>query len=347
MMKFFTYKQAMFYVLAFVSILFVGSCKKNEDNKAATKTIKVGLVSAGGFGDLSYNDLALSGLNRAAADLQVTSTPYEGVDPAAIQKGINYFVQENYDLIICMSYLAKSPAYQAALANPSIHFLLIDDTVSNAPSNMKCFLYQIDQATFLSGFIAAYWADKSDPLNPQAAWIGGIQIPVIEQFKVGYLSGIKHFNDVYKRNVATAGNYVGSFEDTLAGSNLAAALIANGADVIFPFAGRSGLGVLKTTKAQSKWAIGVDGDQYYSVPQVSDILLTSCIKKIDLTIYNEIKQYAQQGWIPASFALQGLSTGEVGYAPFHDYAPQIADSIKTRLNNIKNGLIDGSIKTGW
>jgi len=337
------------FTFLLLGIAALSSCKKDDDSTdTPTTKLKIGLVSAeSGFGDLGYNDLALAGLNQAGADLGVITESYDCNDSNDIKMGINYFVQNNFDLIFCLSYGAKYSVLQAALANPTKNFILLDDTIINPPSNVKCFVYQVDQASFLCGFLGAYWAEKKDPANPVCSWVGGIQIPAIEQFKTGYLSGIAYYNSSYNRNVIPDGNYTNSFSDTVAGANVATGLINAGADVVFPFAGECGLGALTATKAAGKWAVGVDVDQFISVPDVSTALITSCLKKINVTIFNETKKFRDNGWNSSGNFTTGLSTDDVGYAPFHDYETQIADSIKNEMITIKGGLINGSIVTGW
>ena len=104
---------------------------------------------------------------------------------------------------------------------------------------------------------------------------------------------------------------------------------------------------MSATKTAGKWAIGVDVDQYISEPSVSSILISSCLKKINVTIYNETKKFRDNGWNGSGNFTTGLPTEDVGYAPFHDYETQIADNIKIKLVNIKAGLINGTIVTGW
>ena len=338
----------LIFTFILLGVFIFDSCKKDDDPQPEPVKLKIGLVSAdGGFGDLGYNDLALAGLNQAANEFSIVTESYDCNNSTDIKTGIDYFLQKDFDLIFCLSYSATNSIKQAALANPTKRFVLIDDTLSNPPSNLKCFTYEIDQASFLCGFLGAYWARKKDPSNPVSSWVGGIQIPAIEQFKTGYLSGIQYFNTSYQSNVQSSGNYTGSFTDTLQGAAIATTLINSGADVVFPFAGESGLGALNATKALGKWAIGVDVDQYISAPRVSDILISSCLKKINVTIYNETKSFTQQGWSSGGNYIQGLSTNDVGYAPFHNFDSQIADSIKTKMLSIRNGLFNGSISTGW
>jgi basic membrane protein A and related proteins len=337
-------------VLIMIVFIFFSSCTKDNDSSVPpTPTIKVGLVSSvGGFNDRGFNQLALTGLNRAAGDMSnIIAESRESLDTAAIRSNIAYFVQEKCNLIITLGYDSDLPTLQAARENPSIKFALIDFAEPNSPSNMISFKYRVDQSAFLCGFIGAYWANLMDSQSPVASWVGGPDIEEIEHFETGYLSGISYFNTMYHKAVQSTGNFTTSFTDTLQGARVADSLITLGADVIFPFAGKTGNGALYETKSKGKWAIGVDIDQYVSIPDVGSILLTSCLKKLDNTVYNAIQYSTSSAWGTTKVYYGSLSSVDVDIAPFHDYDAQIPDSIKTAIGTIRTGIINGTIPTGW
>jgi basic membrane protein A len=338
-------KQILTLVMATLLILAIlVSCKKNDSNEP----IKVGLVSGvGGFDDRGFNQLALTGLTRAGNDLNVVVDSRASADTAAIRQNIDYFVQPNFNLIITLGYGATAPILDAAQKNPSIKFAVIDDSLKNTPSNMSCYVFRVDQPAFLCGFLAASWVNLKDPQDPIVGWVGGPQVPTIEQFRIAYLSGVQYFNNTYLKDIQTMGTYSSSFSDTLQGAMLADSLINLGADLIFPFAGKTGNGVLYKTKEKGKWSIGVDIDQYSSIPEVSGILITSCLKKLDNTVYDLIKKTASGEWEGNTINYGSLSGGNVEIAPFHDYDALIPDSIKNALNVIRAGINNETIPTGW
>ena len=109
------------FTFILLGVVALASCKKDV---VSTK-LKIVLVSADdGFGDRGYNDLALAGLNQAGADLGVTTESYNCTNINDIKSGINYFIQNNFDVIFCLSYGAKSSLLQAAKANPTKKFIL-------------------------------------------------------------------------------------------------------------------------------------------------------------------------------------------------------------------------------
>ena len=118
-----------------------------------------------------------------------------------------------------------------------------------------------------------------------------------------------------------------------------------GADVIVVLAGNAGSGSLRAAKDNGKWGIGIDVDQYYSLPDVSDILLSSCIKRLDTTIYTVTTQYLSGQVDVEKVHVGTLANHGVALAPYHDFENRIPDSIKTEIEVIKEGIIAGTIET--
>lgn len=308
----------------------------------------VGLVSgAGGFNDRGFNQLALMGLLDIAQDHNLKVAYRESIDTADFAPNIDTLVKGGYNLIILLGQEAAGAVLSAAEKNPSVNFVLLDYGNTEIPANLLYCVFQVDQSAFLCGFIGAYWAQLKDPLDPRSCWIGGMNIPVIQQFRKGYEGGIDYFNNKYHKTVGTSGFFANTFSDTLQGAKLADSLILLGAEVIFPFAGKTGNGALFKVKEKGKWGIGVDFDQYVSIPEVSEILLTSCLKKMNNAVYNIINEIETEGFRGQRIYYGNLSTVDIEIAPFHDYDALIPDSIRTELTAIRNGLKNGSIQTGW
>ena len=143
------------------------------------------------------------------------------------------------------------------------------------------------------------------------------------------------------------GYYATSFTDSLQGARLADSLITKNASVIFAFAGTTGNGALYKVKDAGKWAIGVDVDQYISIPKVGPVLLTSSMKALNVMVYNAIYGYCNSVFAGGTVVHGKLSNNGVGIAPFHNYDALIPDSIETALVSIETGIKDGTIKTGW
>ena len=88
-------------------------------------------------------------------------------------------------------------------------------------------------------------------------FVGGQDIPVINDFRVGYEQGARHVDS----EVQVLATYVGSFSDPARGKELGLAQIEQGADIVFGVASESGLGVIEAAQERGHYAIGVDSDQ--------------------------------------------------------------------------------------
>ena len=338
-------------IIGFLSLIILSqltSCSRDSDPLPDIPPPKVGLISGvGGFNDRGFNQLALMGLQKITQDHNLQSASRESNDTSDFTPNINALIGEGYDLIILLGYEAAGAVLPAAKNNPDVNFVLLDYSDAEIPANLLYYVFQVDQSAFLCGFVGAYWAQTKDPQDPIAGWIGGMDIPVIQQFRTGYEGGIQYFNDKYQKTVSSAGFFATSFSDTLQGAKLADSLILQGADVIFPFAGKTGNGALYKIKEKGKWGIGADFDQYVSIPEVSDIMLTSCLKKMDNSVYNIVNKVEVDGFTGQKIYYGNLSTVDIEIAPFHDYDALIPDSIKNELNSIRTGIKNGSILTGW
>ena len=82
---------------------------------------KIGLITdVGGVNDGSFNQSAWEGLQRAIADLGVEANYLESKTDADYAPNIEAFVDEDYDLIICVGYMLADATKAAAEANPDV-----------------------------------------------------------------------------------------------------------------------------------------------------------------------------------------------------------------------------------
>ena len=120
------------------------------------------------------------------------------------------------------------------------------------------------------------------------------------------------------------------------------------ADIIFPVAGPVGIGAMKAVKnnaaglSPAPMFIGVDVDQFISVPGNESIMLSSVLKRIDNAVYEAIKE-AMAGDFPSNLYVGTLKNDGVGMAPFHNFDAKVPAALKTEIDGLKAALIDGSV----
>ncbi|MCJ7618640.1 MAG: SUMF1/EgtB/PvdO family nonheme iron enzyme, partial [Anaerolineae bacterium] len=99
-------------------------------------------------------------------------------------------------------------------------------------------------------------------------------------------------------------------------------------------------------KERGVWGVGVDVDQYNTLPNEKDILITSTIKRLDMAVFNTVKSVLDGTFAGGGFYVGTLANEGVGMAAFHDFEGQIPAQIVADLEEIRLGIIDGTIDTG-
>ena len=89
--------------------------------------------------------------------------------------------------------------------------------------------------------------------------------------------------------------------------------------------------------------IGVDADFYETDPNTQDVVLTSILKNMQVSTYEAILE-AGEGDLDFTPYVGTLENGGVGIAPFHNFEDKVSDTVTAELEEIKAGIIDGSIK---
>jgi len=168
--------------------------------------------------------------------------------------------------------------------------------------------------------------------------VGGVDLPVIRNFQVGYEAGAKYIDE----EVRVETIYAGDFEDPAKGKECALALYSKGADIVFHAAGKTGEGVFEAAKEVKAYAIGVDSDQRYINP---DVIVASMIKGVGLSVFETIKKITEGSFEPGKVIYYGINEGgvDIGYGT-PDMKQIVPDEIKAKVEEIKAKVKSGEIK---
>lgn len=280
---------------------------------------KIGLIFAdGGLGDQSFNDAAYRGLMQAKQELPVDVIYVEPADIAEMEEHQRAYADLGLDLVIVIGFIHQSALTEVSADYPNIHFAIVDDVVDNP--NVTSLLFEEHQGSFLVGVVAGMMT-KSNTVG----FVGGMEVPLIRKFQVGFEEGVKWANP----DAQVLVNYAGAFDDPGRGRELAISQYERGADIIYHAAGGTGSGVIDAAASNDFYAIGVDSDQDYMVPGK---VLTSMIKRVDLAVYEVIKA-AVEGTLEGGTWVFGVADGGVGTSEFlytKDIIPQeVFDAIIT------------------
>ncbi len=295
----------------------------------------------GGRGDLSFNDMAYAGLEKAIAELGVNGQdlePNEGGENRAELLGL--CAEDGKDVIIGVGFLFADSITEVATAYPDVNFGIIDSAVE--PGNVAGMLFAEEQGSFLVGAEAALKTQTN-----KVGFIGGVEFPLIQKFEAGFVAGVKAVNPDIEIDIkyATVPPDFGGFNLPDKGKEIALAQYEAGADIIYHAAGGTGAGLFEAAKEVSEstgskvWAIGVDADQYNTVSaELQPYILTSMLKKVDTAVYLTIKAIVD-GTFAGGVSVFDLSVDGVGYSTSGGYV----DDIASQLDDYKAQIVSGAI----
>jgi basic membrane protein A len=301
----------------------------------------------GGIDDASFNENTWAGLEMAQEELGVEAQFIESQAQADYEKNITEFAEQGYNQIITVGFLLGDATAKMAEVYPDTQFAIIDFAYDPPIPNIAGIVFNVDEAAFPIGYLAAGWVALQDPDDPQVGWVGGMQIPPVEQFIVAYEAGVDHYNQEKGTDVQVKGVYVGDFEAPDEGKIQGNSLIDEGVDVIFGVGGKTGNGGLAAAKERGKWGVGVDVDQYFTLPNEKDILITSCMKRLDNAVFSVVESSLNDEFPGGSVYVGTLDNGGVGLAPYHDFEGEIPDDLKAEVEAIQEAIVAGELPTGW
>ena len=277
---------------------------------AEKDTVKIGMVTdVGGVNDKSFNQTSWEGLQALAAEDPSFEVNYlESKTDADYQTNINTFIDEGYDLIICVGYMLADATREAALDNPDQLFAIIDDATNADLPNVACLMFAQEQASYLVGLVAGSVTESKT-----VGYVQGMVSDSMNLFGIGYITGV-----LEACPEATVLQYnANNFGDIAGGTTAAKDMITKGADVIYHAAGGTGLGVINACDEEGIWAIGVDTDQ---APLAPEHVITSAMKRVDVAS-QDISKAVAAGEFTAGVHLYDLSNGGVDLAPTRDNIP--------------------------
>jgi len=324
---------------------------------AAPAAFKACLVTdTGGLGDKGFNDNALKGLQDALAAGSATEIKnLESKKDADYTSNIDALVADGCQQITTVGFNMGDATKAGATANPTIAFSIVDFAYDPAIPNVTGIVFATEQAGMLAGYLAA-----GVSATGKIGTFGGLPIPPVTDFMDGLWAGIKYYNQEKGTKVTLLGydpaNKTGGvlapadnpWGNTDFGNQQAQAFFQEGADIVIPIAGGTGIGsftAAKQAQAQGKkvYAIGVDTDQYITAAGFENVILTSIQKIIDKAVADAIKG-AAAGTLGGTNYVGTIANGGVNIAPFHDLSNLVSADLQSGLDALRGKIADGSVK---
>jgi basic membrane protein A len=313
----------------------------DDSNCAAPENYCIGLVTdTGKVDDKSFNQAAWEGTQMAAEKVGGFAKYIETTDPKDYANNIGQFAQADYDTIVTVGFLMAEATGVAAAEYPDIDFIGVDQFQGETIPNLTGLVFNEDRA----GYAAGYLAGLMTQTGKVGAVLGTDTVPPVKLFGEGYKVGAQAANpDVEVTLVYHEPN--NAFNDPEWGAAESRKQLDQGADVIFAAGGNTGNGgLIEIAKdpgaGTTVFCIGVDIDQYFTVPQAAPCLLTSAEKKL-VEGTEELVLLSYDGAFPG-----GNFFGPTGLAPYHDTESAVPADVQAAVAEVLAGLQDGSIDTG-
>lgn len=312
------------------------------DGLQAPEGFTVNLVTdIGKVDDGTFNQFAFEGMAAAVDCFGIANNSFiETVSEADYASNIATALEDDPNALVTVGFLITTDTEAAAIDNPDVDFIGIDQFLPEYPDNMAGVVFAEDESGYIAGVLAASLSES----GVVGVVAGREDVPPVVKFVNGYTAGAESVNP----DIRVLSIYNESFTDIAKGASDASQFIGEGADVIFGAGGQTGSGGIAAAAEAGAWAIGVDQDEYFttfasgSAPG-SEYLASSAVKRVDLVTFRLIADSIQDTFEGGLF-VGTASNDMVTYAEPHDAV--FGAEVSTAVEAARTGLADGSITTG-
>jgi basic membrane protein A len=287
----------------------------------------------GGKFDRSFNQSASEGAARFAKETGSQVREFEVTNAAQREQAMQQMARRGATIIVAIGFTQASAVEKVAKQFPNVMFTLVDAVV-DLP-NVQSVNFREQESSFLCG-MAASLASKTGKVG----FVGGMDIPLIRKFALGYVEGAKFVNPNAEVFQNMTGSTPAAWGDPTKGAELAKSQFGRGADVIFHAAGATGIGVMQAAKDSGHLSIGCDSNQDYLHP---GSVLTSAVKRVDVATYKAFIEAKNGTWKPGQVVL-GLAEEGVDYSYDEFNRTVLTPEMKQKIDQAKADIISGKIK---
>ena len=319
-------KRTLLTILAATAFALAGAATAEEFLPAV-------VFDMGGKFDKSFNEAAYNGAEKFKTDTGIAYRDFEVTNPAGREQAMRNMARRGATVIIAMGFAQAAAVETVAKEFPDTKFTLIDMVV-DLP-NVQSVIFKEHEGSFLVGMAAAMASETG-----KVGFIGGMDIPLIRKFALGYVEGAKYVNADIEVFQNMTGTTPSAWNDPTKGGELARSQFDRGADVVYAAAGGTGVGVYQAAKDAGKLAIGVDSNQNYIHPGT---MLTSMVKRVDVAVYDAFMS-AKNGTWQGGFKILGLAEDGVGFAIDEHNRDLVSSDMEAKIEAARQAIISGKLQ---
>ena len=349
---------AAFALLGVSALLLSGCAAAPEAEPTASETaveavpaidyLACAVSDEGSWNDKSFNESVYDGLVKANTELGAQIADAESNSAEDFAPNLQAMVDQGCDITFAVGFNLVADVNAAAAANPEVSFVTIDGW-SEGNANLKPVTYAMNQSSYLAGYLAAAYSTTK-----VVGTYGGLQIPAVTDFMDGFYYGAMAYAAETSTDVtvvgwdakAQTGQFIGNFAPNSGESKaIAASLVNEGADVLFPVGGDQFGAVSEAIKEAGVEGvmIGVDKDVALTSPEYASMTLTSAEKRMTNAVYDIIAALSGGEAFNGDAYVGTLANGGTGLSPFYEFDSKISDEVKARLAELEAGIISGEV----
>lgn len=329
-----------------ILMLVLAACSNNSSSKTdgeeSEDGLSVGYYVNHTLGDKSFFDSAKRGIDKAEKDLGYKAKTIEGgTNQGDWAAGLESMIaSKDYDVIVVGTSQMTEIVGELAQKYPDQDFIFFDDIVKDR-ENVYSMTYSQSEGSFLAGAFAALVTTSAELSGANAdkviGFVGGMDIPIINDFKSGFEQGASHIDP----SVKVIASYIGNFSDAPKGKELALAQIkSQNADIVYQVASTAGLGVLEAANEEGVYSIGVDSNQNDLYP---GSVLSSMLKNIDNSVFRALELYKDGKLELGTQEELGIKEGGVGLAKDDLYEEHVPQAIRDKMLEVEEKLDSGEV----
>ena len=286
----------------------------------------------GGKFDRSFNQSASAGVERFKKSSGVAVREFEIQNASQREQIMRQFARRGASIIVAIGFTQQSAVETVSKEFPNVKFTIVDAVV-DLP-NVESITFREQESSFLCG-IAAAMATKTGKVG----FVGGMDIPLIRKFALGYRSGVSYVDPKIEVFENMTGTTPSAWTNPSEGAELAKGQFGRGADVVFHAAGATGIGVMQAAADAGLLSIGCDSNQDYLHP---GSVLTSALKRVDVAVETVFNEAMKGTWKPGVHVL-GLAESGVDFSLDEYNRKLVTPEMEKRLNQVKSDIIAGRI----
>jgi len=307
-----------------------------QRNPAEPKsTLRIAVVTDALFSDKGWGESSLNAARAIESKYGFEVVTEDNIPIANIESTLKRYAEAGYDLIIAHGVQWGDPALRVGKQYQGVKIVVFTGLVQS--ENVASIFPQQQQGSFLLGAIAGMMTQTN-----VIGYVGGEEYPNVVNIFEGYKQGARAANP----DVKIIGTYLNDWDNPAKGKEAATAIIRQNVDVIFHVADSSGQGVIESARENGVFALGAVQDQNSLAP---DTVLSSFVLDVDKA-YGQAVNSTLAGSFRGEIRKPGIEAekgaagdGIVYLASFHDLDSEVPTSVKSKLQEITNDLLEGRI----